>query len=121
MARNTKDEAQDIVLRQMEKVSRSADRRGDRESYDDYDSLASQLKREEDYSKLSKEQKIALVPKTVWRTKLVKYVTENNIGTPARMRALFTKKNAAFEEYHAQGVSFTEILPFIVTELVNIP
>lgn len=121
MARNTKDEAQDIVLRQMEKVSRSADRKGDRVNQDDYDSLASQLKRADEYSKLSREQKIALVPSTVWRSKLIKYVMDNNLATHSRISTLLNKRATKFEEFHQKGVSFTEILPYIMEELPNFP
>jgi hypothetical protein len=50
----TQEEAQEIVLRQMEKVARSAARKGERVTDDN--SLASQLKRKAQYDKYSRSR-----------------------------------------------------------------
>lgn len=114
----TQEEAQEIVLRQMEKVARSAARKGERVTDDN--SLASQLKKRAEYEKLTVEQKRALVPRRDWDDALVKFVTEKHMCTSATIKNLLSKRRDKFEEFHQAGTSFPEILPYITEQLQRI-
>lgn len=112
----TQDEAQEIVLRQMEKVNRSEKRKGERTEEDQ--SLEAQLKRAAEYDKLTIEQKRARVPKRDWEDALLKYaVKEKNLCTNTSLKSLLYKRKDKFDEFHKAGANFADIVPYIQEEL----
>lgn len=114
----TQEEAQEIVLRQMEKVARNAARKGERAPDDN--SLESQLKKQAEYDKLTIEQKRARAPRRIWEEALIKFVASKYICTNTTMKNLLSKRRDKFEEFHQAGVSFEEIIPYITEQLQKI-
>jgi hypothetical protein len=102
-----KEDAQDDILRQMDKLNR----RSTRDSTD-Y-SLSSQLKAQEKYEKLTIEQKRASTPIGIWKEHLRNYIVqEKNICTNKTFDTICVKFSSNIEEFHQSGVSFSETIQF---------
>jgi hypothetical protein len=102
-----KEDAQDDILRQMDKLTRRAPK-------DDRDfSLKAQLEKLKNYDKLTIEQKRAAADPRVWKDALQKYmVHEKCICTPKTYENICGRFGSTIDEFKAAGSSFYDMIPF---------
>lgn len=106
MARN-KEDIQDSLLRQMDKLSRRSERPSGDLTFEE------QLKKQAAYDKMSDEQKRAATPKRIWMEKLIEYVVHiRKVCTSSEFGAIAQKNAEDINEFHVTGASFPSTISF---------
>lgn len=107
MGRN-KEDIQDRLTLQMEKISKRAEKRPEDLT------LSEQLIKREAYDKLTVEQKRAAVPYPLWRDHLYVFmVFKKKITTNTLFKTLSYKFQKEMHEFHDSGCSFSDIVAFV--------
>lgn len=106
MGRN-KEDIQDRITLQMEKISKRSDRNSDTPS------LAEQLAQRAKYEKLSDEQKRAATPYNIWLDHLLTFmVDKKRVTSHSRFRIIVSKFKKDIEAFHSSGIAFSGMLRF---------
>jgi len=106
MARN-KEDIQDNLLRQMDKISKRSNRNPNNETF------LTTLRKQNRFDRLSDDEKRAATPYQDWVNHLENYMVNNkNICTSKNFSSIVTKYFEKITEFHETGKPFSELIDF---------